>query len=159
MKRTIALLLFLLGAYAGSAQTPSYNADALMKRVSNPDTVYVVNFWATWCIPCVKELPEFNTIHDYYKGQPVKVLMVSLDFKESYPEKLEGFVAKKKLQPEVVWFSETNANKFIPKIDDSWSGSIPATLIINSKKNFKTFNEGIVTAAQVSSIIDRQLNP
>lgn len=156
--RITGLLLGLLIAFGANAQkTPSYKVEDLVKRVSNKDTVYVVNFWATWCVPCVKELPEFNKIYEQYQGKPVKVLMVSLDFKESYPAKLEGFISKKKLEPEVIWFNETNANIFIPKIDNSWSGSIPATWIVNAAKEYSTFNEGIVTAAQLSSIIERQL--
>ncbi len=74
----------------------SYNSEAFLERVSNPDTLYIVNFWATWCIPCVKELPAFDIIHDLYKGQPVKVLLMSFDFKEQYPARLESWVKKEK---------------------------------------------------------------
>ena len=83
--------------------------------------------------------------------------MVSLDFKEAYPKKLEGFIKKKKMKPEVVWLNETNANVFIPKIDNSWSGSIPATIIFNTAKDYKIFNEGEVTAQQISILVDNQL--
>ncbi|HYD23044.1 MAG TPA: TlpA disulfide reductase family protein [Flavipsychrobacter sp.] len=155
--RITGFLIIMLLAFGLRGQTPSYKIDDLVKRVSNKDTVYVVNFWATWCIPCVKELPEFNKISDQYQGKPVKVLMVSLDFEDAYPKKLDAFIAKKKLKPEVVWFNETNANVFIPKIDNSWSGSIPATWIVNAKKEYSNFNEGIVTAQQLGMVIDRQL--
>ena len=147
----------MLLAFGVRGQTPSYKIDDLVKRVSNKDTVYVVNFWATWCIPCVTELPEFNKISDQYQGKPVKVLMVSLDFEDAYPKKLDAFRAKKKLKPEVVWFNETNANVFIPKIDNSWSASIPATWIVNAKKEYSNFNPGTVTAQQLGMVIDRQL--
>ena len=158
MRKLLALaILLLIAANSYAQETPSYKIDDLTKRISSKDTIYVVNFWATWCGPCVKELPEFNEIEEQYSGKPVKVLLVSLDFKEAYPKKLDGFIKKKKLKPEVVWLNETNANEFIPKIDDTWSGSIPATAIYNTAKDYRTFNEGIVTAKQISSILDTQL--
>jgi thiol-disulfide isomerase/thioredoxin len=158
MKRIISLAATIIMACSVHAQqTVSYKIEDLLKRVSNQDTVYVVNFWATWCAPCVKELPEFDKVSERYSGRPVKVLLVSLDFKEAYPKKLESFISKKKLKPEVVWFNETNANMFIPKIDNSWSGSIPATWIVNKAKDYTTFNEGTVTPAQIGSIIEWQL--
>jgi thiol-disulfide isomerase/thioredoxin len=157
MRITGLIMILFLTIGAKAQNTATYKVDDLLKRVSNKDTVYVVNFWATWCGPCVAELPVFNKVYQQYQGKPVKVLMVSLDFKESVPKKLESFITKKKLKPEVVWFNETNANDFIPKIDASWSGSIPATWIVNSAKEYSTFNEGSVTAAQLSTIIERQL--
>ena len=92
-----------------------------------------------------------------YASQTVKVLLVSLDFKEAYPKKIASFVKKKKLEMEVVWLNESNANEFIPKIEPRWEGSIPATLIIYPKKDYKNFFEGMITSKQISTVIDRQL--
>ena len=55
------------------------------------DTTYVVNFWATWCKPCVAELPYFEQLTETYKGQKVKVLLVSLDFSKQIESKLLTF--------------------------------------------------------------------
>lgn len=155
-------LLFLLAAFflQGSVHAqsiPAYNADKLVKRTQNPDTVYVVNFWATWCAPCVQELPEFDSLQAYYQNKPVKVLLVSLDFKEDYQQKIPAFVAKKHPQPDILWFSETNANVFIPKIDNSWTGSIPATWIVATGNRFRTLLEKTITAHELQSIVDAQL--
>ncbi len=156
--------LFLLVAISGSfasiqAQSiAKYSIDDVINRSSSKDTLYIINFWATWCAPCVAELPEFNALESHYVGKPVKILMVSLDFKEDYPFKLARFLERKKLTPEVVWLSDTDPNKFIPKIDNSWEGSIPATIIVHPGKQFKQFIEGSITERQISKIADRVLN-
>lgn len=157
--KSLLLILFISCSitYNSTAQNiTSYKAEELMQRVSNEDTLYIVNFWATWCVPCVHELPEFAELEDKYKNAPVKILLVSLDFKETLP-KIPLFIKRKRLTQEVVWLNETDANKFIPKIDDRWQGSIPATMIISSRHSYKAFYEGTVTAKQLSPLIDKQL--
>lgn len=158
MKNIFFSIAFLCAASLVKAQAiPAYRATDLMKRVSNTDTLYIVNFWATWCGPCVKELPEFNKLAKHYEGQPVKILLVSCDFKNDYPQKLVSFIRKKKLAHEVAWLNETDANYFIPKIDNRWQGSIPATLLINSRNEYKNFFEGMVKAEQIEVLADKQL--
>lgn len=128
-----------------------------MKRASSKDSIYIINFWATWCGPCVKEIHIFNELQARYAGKPVKVLLVSVDFKNDYPTKIEKFIKKKNLTPEVFWFSETNANEFIPKIEDSWQGSIPATLVLQPGQYFRQFWEGMIQIQQVTNVVDKQL--
>lgn len=158
MKQLLALALLVLFSLSAKSQSVApYTANDLIKRIANPDTMYVVNFWATWCAPCVKELPEFAAIEKENTGKPVKVLLVSLDFKEDYPHKLVSFIKKKKLQHEVIWLNETNANSFIPKIENSWQGSIPATLLVYPKNEYRNFWEGVIKASRLQTLIDKQL--
>jgi thiol-disulfide isomerase/thioredoxin len=158
MKRLAYIIFTVLIAGAAKAQDiQPYNADQLMQRISGPDTLYIVNFWATWCGPCVKEIHEFDDLYNYYAGKPVKIILASLDQKSAYPKKLTKFVKKKKLLPEVVWFSETNATVFIPKIESRWQGSLPATLINYNKNQYQNFYEGTITAEQIKLIADKQL--
>lgn len=158
MKILSTLILLLLNFWRVQAQSiKAYSIDDVIRHTSNKDTVYVVNFWATWCIPCVQELPEFGELFDRYASAPVKILMVSLDFKDDYPYKLERFVERKRLKPEVVWLSETNPNVFVPKVDNSWEGSIPATVVVQTGKQYKKFIEGQMTAREVSAIVDKLL--
>lgn len=114
----------------------------LEKRIrNNSDTTYIVNFWATWCVPCVQELPDIDSIHSTFIKEKVKVLLVSLDFKEDLKIKLIPFIATKKIKSEVLLLDELNANYFIPRVSNNWSGAIPATLIVNNQKKSNLFFE------------------
>lgn len=109
--------------------------DALEKELfKENDTLYVVNFWATWCAPCVKELPYFETFSKENSTQKVKVILVSLDFEKQKESKLIPFLKKKKITSDVVLLLEKDYNNWLPKVDKNWSGSIPATLLIKGKK-------------------------
>jgi len=142
------LVIFMLMGFANaSAQKPSvYKIDDLTKRIfNNNDTTYIVNFWATWCKPCVAELPEFEKLHQDSKGKKIKVLLVSMDFKEELDKKLKNFLEKNKYTCEVVLLDEINGNDFINKISESWSGAIPATLMTKNNKSQFDFFEKKVT--------------
>lgn len=100
----------------------------------NNDTTYVVNFWATWCVPCVEELPNFEKLNAEYKDKKVKVLLVSIDFPKMAKTKLLPFVQKHNLKSEVVLLNDPDANTWINKVDSTWSGAIPATVIYKGDK-------------------------
>lgn len=98
------------------------------------ETIHVVNFWATWCAPCIKELPDFEKLQATYKDKNVQVLLVSLDFPKKYDSHLKPYILKNNLQSKVVALNDSNSNIWIPQVDPSWSGAIPATLIFNKDK-------------------------
>lgn len=104
------------------------------------DTTYIVNFWATWCSPCVKELPHFERLQHEYSNQKVKVILVNLDFPSHYETRLIPFLKEKDIQSEVIVLDDPDANRWINEVDPSWSGSIPAT-VIYKKSNRKFFEK------------------
>lgn len=103
----------------------------LLKNTSTNKT-YIINFWATWCAPCIKELPYFQELHDMNKD--VEVILVSLDFPEKLETQLIPFIEKKNLTPQVILLDDPDENKWIPAIDSTWTGALPATLIYNKDK-------------------------
>lgn len=112
-----------------------YNFDELEPLLTKKDDkVYVVNFWATWCAPCIKELPYFEKLNEAYKSKNVEVILVSLDFPNQYEKRLKPYIKKNKLQSKVVALNDVDSNTWIPKIDKNWTGAIPATVIYSSEK-------------------------
>ncbi|MDB5203881.1 MAG: hypothetical protein JWQ27_3290 [Ferruginibacter sp.] len=109
--------------------------------------VLVINFWATFCKPCVAEIPSFISITEKYKADNVKLLLVSLDLPSFYPAKVAAFAKKNNYNTHIVWLNETNADYFCPKLDPKWSGSIPATLILNTKTGYRKFFEDQIPEA------------
>jgi len=106
------------------------------------DTVYVINFWATWCKPCIEELPALEKVNENYKNNKVKVLLVSLDFPGHLETRVIPFLKKQQIESEVLLLDDPNSNAWINKVNPEWSGAIPATIIYNYKE--RLFKEGIV---------------
>ena len=115
---------------------PTYEKFDEMEYIFNydNDTTYVINFWATWCGPCVKELPYFEELPSKDpSGNPMKVILVSLDFKNQLESKLLPYLNKNKIQSEVIFLRDSKYNDWIDRVDPEWSGSIPITIIYNQK--------------------------
>jgi len=146
---TLVLCLTVLKA---SAQVKLFTITDLQKRISNPDTLYVVNFWATWCGPCVKELPSFDKLQRTYKNKPLKVLLVSMDFQSKLKTAVIPFVKRNKMMVEVYLASRKNDQELIDAVDKSWSGALPATLVVNTKKHFRKFYEKTFTFDELNNI-------
>jgi thiol-disulfide isomerase/thioredoxin len=115
------------------------------------DTLYVVNFWATWCDPCVKELPYFQSTYKKFSSNKVKMVFVSLNSVRE-ADKVQQFATDKSLQPEVLLLNGGNPNNWIDKIDSSWSGAIPATVMYKHGKKVY-FHEGDFTEQTLTNII------
>ena len=96
------------------------------------DKTYVINFWATWCAPCVKELPHFEEVNNEYKNKNTEVILVSLDFPSQIESKLKPYLKKNKIKSRVILLDDSKMSSWIPKVSEQWDGGIPATLIVNS---------------------------
>lgn len=106
---------------------------SLLKDLSD-DTTYVVNFWATWCGPCVKELPYFEELNAMYSDQSFRQILVSLDDPKKLSTKVIPFIENNNIESEVVLLADGKANNWIDRVDPRWSGAIPITLILRGDK-------------------------
>ena len=116
-----------------SAVYDSYDDLAYMFNHQN-DTTYVINFWATWCSPCIAELPYFEYMNKTYKDKKVKVVLISLDSKKQIDSKLRPFIQREKLMSHVVALTDTDYNTWIDKVNPDWDGAIPVTIIYNKEE-------------------------
>ena len=130
------------------------NLEPLLNQAG--DTVYVINFWATWCKPCIEELPSFEKVYDEYNGRNFRMILVSLDFPTKYEENLLPFIKERGLKPEVIHLTEVNANDWIDRVDPSWSGAIPATLVY--KGDDRDFYERKLNYEELKQIVESKLN-
>jgi thiol-disulfide isomerase/thioredoxin len=139
MKFKLFFLLLLFNfsvSYSQNFPVYTFNEFEPLLNQQN-DTVYVVNFWATWCRPCVKEMPAFNQLFEEYKSQKVKILLVSLDFGDNVNKRISSFKHNHNLKPDIIILDDPDSNSWINKVNNNWSGAIPATLIFNkNKRNF-----------------------
>lgn len=117
---------------AGIPVYPKFDDIAPLLALNN-DTTYIVNFWATWCKPCVKELPYFVELGKKYASQPVRILLISLDFPAQLQSRLVPFVEEREIKPLVAVLLDGKYNDWIDRVSPEWSGAIPATLFYRGK--------------------------
>lgn len=150
MKKLLTVCLFLITLVAG-AQTKVIKIkalEALMKKTEGP--IQVINFWATWCGPCVKELPWFEQVNA--NDTQVKVTLINLDFVEKL-DKVDGFIARKSMKSENFLLDEMDYNSWIDKVDKSWEGAIPATLIYNPTTGKRVFTQHELKEGELEQLI------
>ena len=144
----LAFLFLVIAPKSYSQQVKLITIDQLQERIkTGKDSTYVVNFWATWCAPCIKELPHFEKLGAEHKSEKLAVLLVSVDFKSKLTAAVVPFVKRKNLKNQVFLLNESNPQEYIDRIDPSWSGSIPATLFI--KGDTKKIIESELTYEQL----------
>ena len=124
---------------------------------SNNDTLYLFNFWATWCQPCVKELPYLDMIDSAYSNKAVRVILISLDFVENTKEVLIPFLNAKNIQAKVILLDERDGNSWNHEVDPTWDGAIPATLF--RQRNNSNFRVHAFTYEELVQEVETFLNP
>ncbi|HEY3875783.1 MAG TPA: TlpA family protein disulfide reductase [Candidatus Kapabacteria bacterium] len=122
------------------------------------DTTYIFNFFATWCEPCVEEFPFFQQFSSEHRGEKVRVIFVSLDFKKAFRTHLLPFLKKHKVKNETVLLDAPDYNSWIDKVDSSWDGNLPATLIVNNARHERTIFPKEFTLRELEAAAKPYLN-
>ena len=160
MKRIALIIGFsVLFITAIKAQPiPKWKMTGLEDYINKSETPVIINFWATYCGPCIEEIPYFQELAKKYEEKGVKLILVSLDFEEAYPDKIRKFSIKRKFTAPIVWLDETDADYFCPKIDSSWTGVMPASLFVNNKTGFRSFYEEQMSKERLEEEINKMIS-
>jgi len=161
LKKITFILLVIFDVFLANAQSiPKWKITDVEDFIKKSESPVIVTFWATYCIPCIEEIPYFEELVKKYEDKGVKLLLVSLDFENFYPSRIRKFAAKQKFTAPIVWLDETSADYFCPKIDSAWSGVMPATLLVNNKSGYRSFFEEQipreVLEAEILKMVDNQ---
>jgi len=132
----------------------SFN-DLEKEILEKSDKIKIINFWATWCKPCIAEMPSFDEVGTA-DSENIKLYFVSLDFPEDLT-KVINFQQKKKFNSQIILLADTNYDFFMPKISKEWTGAIPATLFVDKDGN-KYFYEKPFTKKELSEVVNGFLN-
>ncbi len=150
----IFLFSLFMSASAMSQTVEQMSFAELQKRMhETKDNLVVLNFWATWCKPCVEELPEFEKLNREYSSKKIKVILVNLDFNSQVKKSVEPFAKNKNLKSEIWHITDSDPNTWINKIDSSWSGAIPATVIYDAELRKIFFKEGQMSYEELEKVI------
>ena len=154
MRNLLLIGALLLASFTNAQDVKVIKFPELQKKILTADApLTIFNFWATWCGPCIKEMPHFEA---YLDNPNVKVIFVSMDYGDKI-DRVKSFVKDKGIKSEVVLLDETDYNSFMDKISKEWSGAIPATLFVDEwgKTNF---HEKEFTKEQLDKTINEYLN-
>lgn len=156
-KKIVLLILFCFPCILSAQSTELIKFEDLKSRITDSnDTLYVLNFWATWCKPCILELPFFENCNAIYQNKKIKIILVNLDFHSQVNNVVNPFIQKKNIRASVLHLTDTNSDLWINKVDSNWSGAIPATSMYkNGKKMF--FKEGSFTEKELINVLELQL--
>lgn len=145
MRFLLLVVAIVISSVAQSQEIMEMKIDELESFIKSKNTPVVVNFWATWCGPCIEEMPWFNKIVPEYRDKKAELIFVSLDSRQAYPNQIKSLLNGKQIKGTFIWLNETNADVFCPRIDADWGGSIPATMFVDNSKGYRKFIESQIT--------------
>jgi thiol-disulfide isomerase/thioredoxin len=116
------------------------------------DSTYVINFWATWCKPCIEELPYFEQLHEGLADEKVRIILVSMDFEKDVEPRLIPFLEEQKLSSDIALLLDGKYNSWIDRVEPQWDGAIPVTLIYNAKEK-RFHNKQFASYQQLEDLV------
>jgi len=121
--------------------------------ISNSEKTLLVNFWATWCKPCVEELPYFEMMQKKYGDDKFEVLLISLDFLEEYETKFLPYLKDNQIVSKCYLLDYSKNKNWINEVNPQWSGALPATIMYSNKEKINFFKEGELSLPQLDSLV------
>ena len=159
MKTLTICALLVLGTVAGKAQSiPSWKVADLQQYMKKATKPVIINVWATYCQPCVQEIPYFQSTLKAEADGKVDLLLLSLDLGTFYPDKIEAFAKTHHFYAPIVWLNETDADVFGPTLDSTWTGAMPCSIFYNPSTGYRKFYAGQLSPNQFKDALKSLLN-
>ena len=153
------ILAFISTQQTAGQSIRKIHVKELEKILSNQENkLFILNLWATWCAPCVKEIPAFEKIAKEIDKSKVSFVMISLDFPSQIETQLKPFLKKNKTSLDVSVMMDTDYNSWIDKVDPTWEGNIPSTLFFNNSKKTRYFHSGELSESELRKLINQFIN-
>jgi thiol-disulfide isomerase/thioredoxin len=154
----LGVLLALMPGGSAFAQVEKMYYKEIAKELHKPgDKIKVVNLWATWCKPCVAELPYFDAYAQAHADE-IEMVLVSLDFPADQDSRLPAFLEKKGIKSRVIAVRDTDPNDWIPLVNPGWQGAIPATYIVDKKGKIVAFHSASLQEKELDELVKKHLN-
>jgi thiol-disulfide isomerase/thioredoxin len=164
--KTPLVILLLIVFYSYQPRAHAQNEPLLqdLQAVTNlihasESPLTIINLWATWCAPCLEEIPYFEQLRDKYDMKNVRIILLSLDRPKDVETRVKPCMDQLRIENEVWVLTEKDPNLFIPAIESRWSGAIPATLFIQPSAGFYRFYEKPLTFTELDSIVAPLIKP
>jgi thiol-disulfide isomerase/thioredoxin len=159
MKGGLISILFAISVLASKAQTiPSWKLADLQQYMKTAKGPLIINVWATYCQPCVQEIPYFQSTLKSSANVKVDLLLLSLDLGTFYPDKISSFAKAHNFYAPIAWLNETDADVFGPTLDSSWTGAMPCSIFINPATGYRKFYAGQLSPDQFKDALKALLN-
>lgn len=142
--------LLLPTTSADSVRIISFEEFETMANKSS-DKLIIYNFWATWCAPCVKEMPAFEKVNAEHAE--IELVFISLDDGRR-PDRVNSFIERRGIKAPVFLLNDVDFNSWINKVNKDWSGAIPATLFVQSDGR-RVFHEGELDEDALKNLITK----
>jgi len=135
------------------------DADGLRKLLQRGEAgaarPLLVNFWATWCVPCRKEFPDLVKIDSEYRGRALEFVIVSADDVSDIKTGVPKFLREMRAMMPAYLLNATDTQAAIAQVDPTWGGELPATFLFDRQGKLIYKHTGLIDAAELREALEK----
>ncbi len=158
MALAVILALAAINGYSQDIKPLENTNDLEAIKDGAKGSVLLVNFWASWCKPCVSEFPELVKLYKNYKDKGFQLVFISLDDATDIDKAVKPFLEKQGVDFTTYYNKFAKPEDLIDYIDKNWQGAIPSTYIYDKSGTMQAGFLGTKNYEQFESEISKYLN-